>query len=106
MQDRHSGIFPAGFVVITEAPGTMTLAEFLAETPPAEGVAKFDFVGEAGDEISFAEGDLVTQIEATKTAEWLKGICNGQYGLFPSDYVTLRRTKKAELPGYVQRLLD
>ena len=44
-------------------------------------------LGTAGDdELTFKEGDTITNIEIIDEG-WWRGSCNGAYGLFPANYV-------------------
>ncbi|KAJ1371232.1 hypothetical protein KIN20_033142 [Parelaphostrongylus tenuis] len=52
-------------------------------------VAIYDYQKNDDDEISFEPDDVITNIEQID-AGWWRGICNGQYGLFPANYVELR----------------
>lgn len=40
------------------------------------------------DEISFAEGDEITNIEKPDEGWWI-GICNGKRGIFPKAYIQI-----------------
>ncbi|ETN82936.1 repeat in HS1/Cortactin [Necator americanus] len=52
-------------------------------------VAIYDYQKNDDDEISFEPDDIITNIEQID-AGWWRGVCNGQYGLFPANYVELR----------------
>ncbi|KJH49966.1 repeat in HS1/Cortactin [Dictyocaulus viviparus] len=52
-------------------------------------VAIYDYQKNDDDEISFEPDDIITNIEQID-AGWWRGLCNGQYGLFPANYVELR----------------
>lgn len=52
-------------------------------------VAIYDYQKNDDDEISFEPDDVITNIEQID-AGWWRGVCNGQYGLFPANYVELR----------------
>ncbi|OAD00858.1 hypothetical protein MUCCIDRAFT_126251, partial [Mucor lusitanicus CBS 277.49] len=53
-------------------------------------VALYDYSAEEDNEISFAEGDTITQIEFV-SEDWWQGLAsNGKtMGLFPANYVEL-----------------
>uniref|UniRef100_A0A1I7XT71 SH3 domain-containing protein n=1 Tax=Heterorhabditis bacteriophora TaxID=37862 RepID=A0A1I7XT71_HETBA len=51
--------------------------------------AVFDYQKQDDDEISFEPDDIITNIEQID-AGWWRGYCNGQYGLFPANYVELK----------------
>ncbi|XP_042225696.1 src substrate cortactin-like isoform X9 [Homarus americanus] len=50
--------------------------------------ALFDYQAADTDEISFDPDDILTNIEMIDEG-WWRGWCNGQYGLFPANYVHL-----------------
>ncbi|CAG9537674.1 unnamed protein product [Cercopithifilaria johnstoni] len=52
-------------------------------------VAIYDYQKQDDDEISFDPDDIITNIDQVD-AGWWRGLCNGQYGLFPANYVELR----------------
>lgn len=52
-------------------------------------VAIYDYQKSDDDEISFEPDDIITNIEQID-AGWWRGVCNGQYGLFPANYVELK----------------
>lgn len=49
-------------------------------------VARFDFEGEQGDELSFSEGDVIQLLEYVED-EWASGKLNGHVGIFPLNFV-------------------
>ena len=51
--------------------------------------AIYDYQATDDTEISFDPGDVITNVEFIDEG-WWQGSCNGSYGLFPSNYVTLR----------------
>ncbi|ROT80611.1 putative src substrate cortactin, partial [Penaeus vannamei] len=48
--------------------------------------ALYDYQAADTDEISFDPDDIITNIEMIDEG-WWRGWCNGQYGLFPANYV-------------------
>lgn len=52
-------------------------------------IALYDYQASADDEISFDPDDIVTNIEMIDKG-WWRGLCKGQYGLFPANYVELK----------------
>jgi len=48
--------------------------------------AKFDFCGQDDSQLSFKKGDII-QVISRLDSGWWDGICNGQRGWFPSNYV-------------------
>lgn len=53
-------------------------------------VALYDYQAGAADEISFDPDDIITHVE-TIDEGWWRGLCKGQYGLFPANYVHLQQ---------------
>eukprot|EP00833_Pecoramyces_ruminatium_P005939 jgi/Orpsp1_1/1179971/evm.model.c7180000071630.1 len=49
--------------------------------------AKFDFCGQDDSQLSFKQGDII-QVISRLDSGWWDGICNGERGWFPSNYVT------------------
>ncbi|BES94040.1 Cortactin [Nesidiocoris tenuis] len=52
-------------------------------------IALYDYQAAAEDEISFDPDDIITNIDMIDEG-WWRGNCNGQYGLFPANYVILQ----------------
>lgn len=52
-------------------------------------IALYDYQAAADDEISFDPDDMITNIDMIDEG-WWRGSCNGQYGLFPANYVILQ----------------
>lgn len=53
-------------------------------------IALYDYQASADDEISFDPDDIITNIEMIDEG-WWRGLCHGQYGLFPANYVSLQQ---------------
>ncbi|XP_028999479.1 src substrate cortactin-like isoform X2 [Betta splendens] len=53
-------------------------------------VALYDYQAAGDDEISFDPDDIITNIEMIDEG-WWRGVCRGAYGLFPANYVELRK---------------
>ena len=51
-----------------------------------QAVALFDFNGIDDTELSFREGDMITDIFETDSDNWLQGTCNGRTGFFPGNH--------------------
>ena len=72
-----------------------------------EAVAKFDFDAKGDDELTFKKGQIIREV-ITLDDGWSKGrlLHNGQYGMFPSNYVEMRRAATIEhLPSPVGEFL-
>ncbi|KAL9555285.1 hypothetical protein MBANPS3_002438 [Mucor bainieri] len=118
---KKQGLFPANYVQILEeeeqpaaaaAAPAAAPAPVAAEVPAAPplpvhpeepkqqqqqsqgnvAVALYDYAAEEDNEISFAEGDTITQIEFV-SEDWWQGLAaNGKtVGLFPANYVELKQ---------------
>ncbi|KAL7308875.1 actin binding protein [Mucor circinelloides] len=110
---KKQGLFPANYVQILEqeeqpAAAAAATADIPAAPPvpvhPEEpkqqqqqnqgnvAVALYDYSAEEDNEISFAEGDTITQIEFV-SEDWWQGLAaNGKtVGLFPANYVELKQ---------------
>ncbi|KAF9542786.1 hypothetical protein EC957_001684 [Mortierella hygrophila] len=115
----RSGLFPANYVEVIEntqdhaaaAPAAAHYEEDLAaahhvdapvsdqhahaETAAAgssgpSAVALYDYAAGEPNELSFAEGDVITDIEFV-TDDWWNGTSNGASGLFPANYVEMHQ---------------
>ena len=53
-------------------------------------IALYDYIAGEENEISFAENDLIVQIEFVSDDWWQGQAPTGDVGLFPSNYVELR----------------
>jgi len=62
-------------------------------TPDDEGVtaiALYDYEATEDNELSFAEGDRITEIEAASDDWWQGKDQHGNVGLFPANYVEVQ----------------
>ncbi|OVF10109.1 putative actin-binding protein [Clavispora lusitaniae] len=96
------GLFPGSYVSIKEddeeadeAPEASPKEEAAEEETPATGgnsaVAEYDYEKDEDNEISFAEGDLIVEIEFVDEDWWSgKNSKTGEVGLFPANYVKLQ----------------
>ncbi|PKS10560.1 hypothetical protein jhhlp_002314 [Lomentospora prolificans] len=106
------GLFPSNYVkVVDEADEDVTVAQQIPEpaavpapnpvpaTAPAAvqpaapsagptATAQYDYEAAEDNELSFAEGDIITDLEFPDE-DWWFGYFNGASGLFPANYVTL-----------------
>ncbi|CDK24086.1 unnamed protein product [Kuraishia capsulata CBS 1993] len=96
----ESGLFPATYVKIEEEkpavqerslPPAPPAREPVVEEKPAtpSAVAEYDYDATEDNELTFKEGDLITEVEFVDDDWWL-GTLNGERKLFPSNYVTLQ----------------
>lgn len=109
---KKQGLFPANYVQILEeeqqaAPAAPAAAVADIPAPPpvpvhpeepkqqSQGnvaVALYDYAAEEDNEISFVEGDTITQIEFVSDDWWQGLAANGKtVGLFPANYVELKQ---------------
>ena len=51
-------------------------------------VARFDFEGEGGDELTFSEGDVISLMEYLGD-DWAKGQLGAYTGIFPLNFVEI-----------------
>ncbi|GAA5859246.1 hypothetical protein JCM8547_008935 [Rhodosporidiobolus lusitaniae] len=63
-----------------------TAAVVMGSEGKARCKAVWDYNKAAPDDLPFRAGDIIT-IEEETNADWWKGSCNGQTGLFPSNHV-------------------
>ncbi|KAI9357783.1 hypothetical protein BD770DRAFT_410603 [Pilaira anomala] len=113
---KKQGLFPANYVQVLEeeeeegeeVPQQQQQEEAAAATPPPAppvapaapevetkgnvAVALYDYAAEEDNEISFVEGDTITQIEFVSD-DWWQGVdAKGKnVGLFPANYVELKQ---------------
>jgi hypothetical protein len=50
----------------------------------------YDYEAQEDNEVSFNEGDQITEIDDSIDADWWEGTVGGQRGLFPAAYVELQ----------------
>lgn len=78
---NERGLFPSPYVQLPEAGED--------DAPQAGGmtaIAEFDYEAEESNELSFTEGDEITNVEDMGEGWWY-GHCKGAQGLFPANYV-------------------
>ncbi|XP_063314574.1 SH3 domain-containing protein 19 isoform X2 [Pelobates fuscus] len=85
------GMFPANHVrVVVDVPDK-TNSRLPSSASNAKGpccLARFEFIGDQKDELSFSEGDLITLKEYIND-EWVRGELKGQTGIFPINFVEI-----------------
>lgn len=95
----ETGLFPSNYVE-EAAEGASAGASAPSTTEPAapgpgseptsaSAVAEYDYDAEEEGELTFKEGDIITDISFDDDA-WWSGVVDGVRGLFPSNYVQLR----------------
>ena len=97
----ETGLFPASYVSLkiettVETSASPALPTRNDPTPPelvkSEGpsaIAEFDYDASEDNELTFKEGDIITDIDQVDDDWWL-GSLNGERKLFPSNYVKLQ----------------
>uniref|UniRef100_A0ACB8E842 Uncharacterized protein n=1 Tax=Sphaerodactylus townsendi TaxID=933632 RepID=A0ACB8E842_9SAUR len=87
---NQTGIFPASFVkVIVDIPGESNRKNVQFSSPGVTGprcIARFEYIGDQNDELSFAEGEIIFLKEYVNE-EWAKGELRGVTGIFPLNFV-------------------
>lgn len=101
----ESGLFPSNYVTLVEDDGGDAPASHAAPPPPpvaepepepetgaggsgATATALFDYEAAEDNELSFAEGDKITNLEFPDD-DWWFGHFKGDSGLFPANYVQI-----------------
>lgn len=99
----ESGLFPATYVQVKKSvSGSAPAAPIAESAAPADpisepvaastglnAVAEYDYDADEDNELTFKEGDIITDIEKVDQDWWL-GSLNGEKKLFPANYVTLK----------------
>ncbi|XP_062429849.1 SH3 domain-containing protein 19 isoform X2 [Rhea pennata] len=87
---NHTGIFPASFVkVVLDVPEENNRKKILCSSHCNKGprcVARFEYIGDHKDELSFSEGETIILKEYVNE-EWAKGELRGMSGIFPLNFV-------------------
>uniref|UniRef100_A0A8C4WIV7 SH3 domain containing 19 n=1 Tax=Gopherus evgoodei TaxID=1825980 RepID=A0A8C4WIV7_9SAUR len=95
---NRTGIFPANFVkVIIDVPEEENRKKVLFSSPYIKGprcVARFEYIGDQKDELSFSEGEIILLKEYVNE-EWASGELKGTSGIFPLNFVEIIE----DLPG-------
>ncbi|XP_042557696.1 SH3 domain-containing protein 19 isoform X2 [Dipodomys spectabilis] len=89
---NQTGVFPANYVrVIVDIPeggnGKRELGSFQCVKGP-RCVARFEYIGDQKDELSFSEGEVIILKEYVNN-EWAKGEVGDRTGIFPLNFVEL-----------------
>ncbi|XP_074679129.1 SH3 domain-containing protein 19 isoform X2 [Strix aluco] len=95
---NHTGIFPASFVkVVIDVPEEGNRKKIPCSSRCIKGprcVARFEYIGDQKDELSFSEGETIILKEYVNE-EWAKGELRGTSGIFPLNFVEVIE----DLPG-------
>ncbi|XP_042684373.1 SH3 domain-containing protein 19 isoform X2 [Centrocercus urophasianus] len=87
---NRTGIFPASFVqVIVDIPEDGKRKKIPCSSQSIKGprcVARFEYIGDERDELSFSEGETIILKEYINE-EWAKGELRGASGIFPLNFV-------------------
>ncbi|KAK2116323.1 hypothetical protein P7K49_006949 [Saguinus oedipus] len=73
---NQTGIFPANYVKVIVS----------GESTGSRYVARFEYIGEQKDELSFSEGEIIILKEYVNE-EWARGEVQGRTGIFPLNFV-------------------
>ncbi|NXV40682.1 SH319 protein, partial [Uria aalge] len=95
---NRTGIFPASFVkVVIDVPEESNRKKIPCSSRCIKGprcVARFEYIGDQKDELSFSEGETIVLKEYVNE-EWAKGELRGASGIFPLNFVEIIE----DLPG-------
>ena len=58
-------------------------------------VALYDYTKDEDNELTFTIGDII-YVTGKPDKGWHKGVCNGETGLFPTNYVEVVKGKKGK----------
>uniref|UniRef100_A0A669P1D8 SH3 domain containing 19 n=1 Tax=Phasianus colchicus TaxID=9054 RepID=A0A669P1D8_PHACC len=87
---NRTGIFPASFVqVVVDIPDDGKRKKIACSSQSIKGprcVARFEYIGDERDELSFSEGETIILKEYINE-EWAKGELRGASGIFPLNFV-------------------
>ncbi|KAK6192052.1 hypothetical protein SNE40_003598 [Patella caerulea] len=62
----------------------------MASDDVCKAVAEFDFQGQIPADLSFKQGDEIVVLTKTdKQNDWWEGMCHGNIGIFPANFVTI-----------------
>ncbi|ELW50427.1 SH3 domain-containing protein 19 [Tupaia chinensis] len=102
---NQTGMFPANYVRvlidIPEGGNGKREADSAHRVKDSRCVARFEYIGDQKDELSFSEGEIITLKEYV-SEEWARGELRGRTGIFPLDFVDLVEdypTVGASVPG-------
>ncbi|OUM60404.1 hypothetical protein PIROE2DRAFT_52039 [Piromyces sp. E2] len=85
------GLFPSNYVeLIPAATPASTPAPAPVSNNTQSAIALYDYDAQEDNEISFKEGDIITELNFV-TDDWWEGVANGKRGLFPGNYVEVNK---------------
>jgi hypothetical protein len=89
------GLFPANFVELqASAPVSAPVTNPVSAPAPVQksssAIALYDYDAQEDNEISFKEGDIITNLNFV-TDDWWEGVVDGKCGLFPGNYVQVNQ---------------
>lgn len=96
------GMFPASYVTLNEdvpAEPVKPKRQSSSALPVDEGlcgVALYTYTAADTDELTFDEGEKITNVEKPDEGWWL-GVCRGRKGIFPASYITLSESAAPNL---------
>jgi len=88
------GMFPASYVTLNEdvAAEPVKPKRQSSNLGPSDegmcGVALYSYTAADTDELTFDEGERITNVEKPDKGWWL-GVCRGRKGIFPASYITI-----------------
>uniref|UniRef100_A0A8B9XGZ8 SH3 domain containing 19 n=1 Tax=Bos mutus grunniens TaxID=30521 RepID=A0A8B9XGZ8_BOSMU len=88
---NQTGVFPANYVkVIIDVPGGNGKQESISShcVKGPRCVARFEYIGDQKDELSFSEGEIIILKEYVND-EWARGELGDRSGIFPLNFVEL-----------------
>jgi len=84
------GLFPSNYVELMPATSAPVSAPAPAANNTPSAIALYDYDAQEENEISFKEGDIITNLNFV-TDDWWEGVVNGKCGLFPGNYVEVNK---------------
>jgi len=81
------GLFPSNYVELKASDSAAAPAP-IENTKSA--IALYDYEAQEENEISFKEGDVITNLNFV-TDDWWEGVVNGECGLFPGNFVQVNQ---------------
>jgi len=83
------GLFPSNYVELIPSAAPAAPAAPANEAKPS-AIALYDYEAQEENEISFKEGDIITNLNFV-TDDWWEGVVDGKCGLFPGNYVQVNK---------------